>query len=93
MPTLPALDLSQEHFDRVVAAFPGATLAEKADAYRRWSYNNLIDFVLARETAVIEEDIRQQAESARRARVQAVLDSLPTRPAPIYVTAPMPTTP
>jgi hypothetical protein len=45
MPDLPTLTLAQEHYDRVVAAFPGANLAEKAAAYRVWLTNRLIDRV------------------------------------------------
>lgn len=45
MPTLPTPDLPQDQFDRVVAAFPGATDEEKAAAYEDWLINRLIERV------------------------------------------------
>lgn len=65
MPDLPLISLSQAHYDRVVAAFPGETPAEKAQAYRDWTINRLIDQV-----GYVE---------GHRA-VEAVKASLPPRP-------------
>lgn len=65
MPDLPTLTLTQEHFDRVVAAFPGANATEKADNYKAWLVNKLLDQV--------------EMVEMRRARA-AILSSLPTRP-------------
>lgn len=45
MPDLPSMTLNQNHYDRVVAAFPGATAAEKVAAYRAWLQNRLIERV------------------------------------------------
>lgn len=60
MPDLPTLTLSQAHYDRVVAAFPGTTLAEKAANYRNWLTNNLIDFVEVTEVRAIEDTYNAQ---------------------------------
>jgi len=45
MPDLPTLTLPQDQFDRVVAAFPGATNADKAAAYKDWLTNRVIERV------------------------------------------------
>lgn len=46
MPDLPTLTgLPQAQFDRIVAAFPGATNAEKVQAYKDWLTNRIIDRV------------------------------------------------
>lgn len=46
MPLLPNLgDIPEAQFNRIVAAFPGATMADKAAAYRRWLTNRLIERV------------------------------------------------
>lgn len=75
MPDLPALTLSQAHFDRVVAAFPGATLAEKATAYKAWLTNQLIDRV-----ALVEARRVQQAHAAAvQTEMVAVYASLPPK--------------
>ena len=76
MPDLPALTLSQAHYDRVVAAFPGVTLPKKADAYKAWLTGNLIDFVYAAEARRIDE----AANTAKAAELAALAASLPTRP-------------
>ena len=75
MPTLPTLDVSQAHFDRIVAAFPGATLAEKAAAYQAWLTNSLIAEVERLEHQRIQATATAQVIAA----MQAVTDSLPPR--------------
>lgn len=75
MPDLPTLTLSQAHYDRVVQAFPGATLAEKAAAYKNWLTNNLIDFVQTAETAVID----QAAAQNKATQLEALRASLPSK--------------
>jgi hypothetical protein len=75
MPALPTLNLSQAHFDRVVAAFPGANLTQKAQAYNNWLVNNLIAFVEDSEMRVINA----QAAAARDAKVAELEVSLPPR--------------
>lgn len=75
MPTLPGKELSQAHYDRVVAAFPGNTPAQKAAAYDAWLTNHLIDRVMEVEAAAIQAS--QAAELDRRlAELRA---SLPPR--------------
>ncbi len=69
MPELPALTLSQAHYDRVVAAFPGGTLAQKAAAYKAWLTGNLIDFVHIAESRRIDE----AANTAKAAELEAGL--------------------
>lgn len=78
MPDLPTLTVSQAHFDRLVAAFPGATLAEKAKAYKDWLTNQLIDKVLESEAANVEIALQQE----RVRRRQEIIASLPPRPEP-----------
>jgi len=75
MPDLPVLTVTQAQLDRLVAAFPGATLTEKADAYKAWSTNNLIDFVQAVETRKIDA----AADTAKATQIAALLASLPPR--------------
>lgn len=75
MPDLPTLTLNQAHYDRVVQAFPGATLADKATAYKNWLTNNLIDFVQAAETAVID----QAAAQDKSDKLAALRASLPPK--------------
>lgn len=66
MPDLPGITgVPQAQFDKIVACFPGATLAEKADAYKAWQINRVLDYV---------EEVEQ-----RRAQV-AIHASLPQRP-------------
>lgn len=75
MPDLPTLTLSQEHFDRVVAAFPGSTAAAKADAYRAWLTNRLIDRVESSEMSRIDAEVN----ATRAAAWAALRASLPAR--------------
>lgn len=75
MPDLPTLTLSQAHFDRVVAAFPGTTMAQKAMAYKAWLTNHLISQVEQSEQSRIAQELLEQ----RLAAEQAVRDSLPPR--------------
>jgi len=77
MPTLPALDVSQAHYDRIVAAFPGATLAEKATNYQNWLVNSLIDEVERLERQKIEATFAAQMTT----QLQALAASLPPRTA------------
>lgn len=75
MPTLPTLTVTQAHYDRIVAAFPGATATDKSVAYQAWLTNNLIDMVESVEAAKIDAD----AEVLRRAKLDALVASLPPR--------------
>jgi uncharacterized protein (DUF1499 family) len=76
MPLLPNLgDIPQAQFDRIVAVFPGSTATEKADNYRAWLTNRLIDFVEAQEIA----KINQQFNAQRQAAITEVRASLPAR--------------
>ena len=69
MPDLPAPSLSQAHYDRVVAAFPGDTPAQKAAAYKAWLTGNLIDFVHTTEARRLDE----AANTAKAAELAAAL--------------------
>jgi hypothetical protein len=87
MPDLPALTLSQAHFDRVVAAFPGNTLAEKASSYKAWLTGQLIDYVRMIETVRLEE----AARIATKIKIDEVMATLPPRP--VFSPFPQPTEP
>lgn len=76
MPDLPTLTLSQNHYDRVVAAFPGDTLALKAAAYKAWLTCELIDYV----QAVEGRRLSNEAAATLAAQVAAIATSLPIRP-------------
>ena len=76
MPTLPGLTVTQAQYDRIVAAFPGSTLAKKAVAYNEWLTNALIDYVRAAEIAAVNNEMN----TLRAARLAAVEASLPPRP-------------
>lgn len=76
MPDLPALTLSQAHFDRVVAAFPGTTLTDKASAYKAWLTGQVIDFV----GAVEGQKLEQKFAADKQAAMDALAASLPPRP-------------
>lgn len=76
MPTLPTLTVTQAQYDRIVAAFPGDTLAKKGAAYNAWLTGELIDFVRAAEVHVIDEE----TNATKAARLAALEASLPTRP-------------
>lgn len=73
MPTLPGKSLAQAHYDRVIAAFPGATAAEKAKAYDDWLTNRLIERVKQVEALRIE----READAARVDALTAMYASLP----------------
>lgn len=76
MPRLPELpEFAPEHYDRIVASFPGATGAEKATNYINWSINNLIDRVEMVERRSIAVDAKVELE----ARILALRASLPRR--------------
>lgn len=75
MPALPTLDVSQAHYDRIVAAFPGATSAEKASAYRTWLTNHLIDEVESVEIRVIQSE----AALSMSTKMAALSANLPPR--------------
>lgn len=80
MPLLPNLgDIPQEQFDRIVAAFPGATGAEKAAAYRRWLTNRLIERVRQSEMARIEAAADAARTNAITSMEQALAQSLPAK--------------
>lgn len=76
MPDLPTLTLSQEHFDRVVASFPGTTAPEKIAAYQAWLANRLIDYVEQVERDRIHTEYTEDLEAA----LLALHASLPDRP-------------
>lgn len=75
MPDLPTLTLSQAHFDRVVAAFPGTDLATKGTAYRAWLTNRLIERV---ETVEVQR-LQEQHATTLAAAMTALANSLPSR--------------
>lgn len=75
MPTLPDITVTKAQLDVLVSVFPGATLAEKAEAYRVWSINNLIDLVEKVKSAEIREELLSTMES----RLDALRASLPPR--------------
>lgn len=76
MPVLPNLgDIPQAQFDRIVAAFPGTTGAEKTSAYQAWLTNNLIEFVEKKEQAAIHAEMQVVWQS----RMDALRASLPAR--------------
>lgn len=76
MPDLPVMTLSQEHYALVVEAFPGTTEQAKADAYRAWLGNRLIERV--------ESRLLNQAAARRDAEMAAIRASMPPRsPEPI----------
>lgn len=75
MPDLPTLTVSQAHYDRIVAAFVGDTLAEKAASYRAWLTNHLINEVERVETRRVEAEVSVE----RDAKMAAVRASLPPR--------------
>lgn len=85
MPTLPGKELSDEHFDRVVRTFPGATMAEKAAAYDQWLTGLLIDRVLLVESAQLDAAVEVERQRLR----QRIVDSLPPRP-PLVGMPPVP---
>lgn len=75
MPNLPIVNLSQAHFDRVVAAFPGDTGEEKTLSYQHWLVNNLIDFVEQREIA----QLQMQHQQALNEAMDNIRESVPPR--------------
>lgn len=66
MPDLPTITgIPQAQFDRIVSSFPGATPADKAQNYRNWLINRVLD----------------QVERVEMHRAQAsIRTSLPNRP-------------
>lgn len=76
MPDLPPLTLSQAHFDRVVAAFPGVDLTAKSTAYKAWLTGQLIDFVGGVEAQKLEAKFAAEKEAA----LVTLAASLPPRP-------------
>lgn len=81
MPDLPLITLSQAHYDRVVAAFPGADLAKKAAAYQAWTINNLIEFVANTEGTRLEQQFAAQKDAAFTAFLATLPPKLPFPPA------------
>lgn len=75
MPNLPTISVSQAHFDRIVAAFPGDDAAAKVAAYKAWLINNLIDEVERVEARSIEE----AANADKQQKLKALRESLPAR--------------
>lgn len=59
MPDLPTLTVTQAQMDKITSTFPGATLAEKSQAYKDWLTNRLVDRVYLQE--------RRKAEDAAQA--------------------------
>lgn len=61
MPLLPNLgDIPQAQFDRIVEAFPGATQAEKSQAYKDWLTNRVVDRVEEYQQLVAQKNIKSQ---------------------------------
>ena len=75
MPELPTITVSQAHFDRIVAAFPGVTGQEKVAAYNAWLINHLIDVVEASESRAVEQIVSAERDK----RMAAIRASLPQR--------------
>jgi len=75
MPDLPTLTVSQAHADRIVAAFPGNTLAEKAQSYRHWLINRLIERVQLVEARRLDE----AAAESKAVALNNLVASLPPR--------------
>lgn len=75
MPDLPTLTVSQAHFDRLVASFPGATMAQKAAAYKAWLTNRLIERVMAVESHRIDIQMNEDKIAA----LEALDASLPDK--------------
>jgi len=75
MPVLPTLTVSQAHYDRIVAAFPGVDLPAKGLAYNAWLTNNLIDFVEQVEMVALSDRFVLE----RVAAMAALAASLPPR--------------
>jgi hypothetical protein len=75
MPDLPTLSVSQAHFDRIVAAFPGQTMAQKGAAYKAWLTNGLIEFVRQIEARRLHEEMTAETEVA----LEALEATLPPR--------------
>jgi hypothetical protein len=75
MPDLPTLTVSQAHFDRLVQAFPGETMLDKADAYKAWLINRLIERVETVESIKID----MAAQQAKSEALATMHESLPDR--------------
>lgn len=75
MPNLPTLTVSQAHFDRIVAAFPGDTATEKTAAYQAWLTNHLIDRVEQVEAKRLEEI----SNADKVTKLEVLRSSLPPR--------------
>lgn len=73
MPDLPTVTVTTTQMNRLIAAFPGATNAEKADAYRAWLKDRLRDYVIRVETRAMDE----QHNTAKRSAVQEAETALP----------------
>lgn len=86
MPTLPGKELSQAHFDRVVAAFEGDSPAEKAASYDAWLTNHLIDHVERVETERLQQQHARQLQTA----LDELRESLPPRVAVVHDLTPPP---
>lgn len=89
MPNLPALPpVTQAQLDRLVAVFPGDTLAEKADAYKAWSINNLIDLVERVEGDAIKAAAQVEVDAKMEALRASLPARVPTETAPVLTTSP-----
>lgn len=75
MPALPAIELSQEHFDLVVQYMPGTTSEQKTVNYQNMVLNAILTFIENQEMAEIEAT----QEAARQAAITALQDALPDR--------------
>jgi len=83
MPNLPTVPINnQVLYDRTVAAFPGATGAEKAKAYRIWVRANLRTFVLERETQTLIASKKEQLGVIEEELIQLAFDPVDNPPPP-----------
>lgn len=62
MPSLPTITVTDTQMARITAAFPGATQAEKVEAYRVWLKGQVRREVIRSETAALEEQHTQQMQ-------------------------------
>lgn len=75
MPFLPTLEVSQAHWDKIVAAFPGEPGAQKTAAYKAWLTNALIDYLERVEVMNLDASMAKQ----RQDMIAEVQKSLPPR--------------
>ena len=68
MPDMPTVTVTDAQLTRLLAAFPGANGAQKADAYRAFVKRNLREYVLLSEARTLDE----QANVTKRDALAAI---------------------